>query len=72
MQEPYSDSLADRDSEDFEALSERFQGAIEYLYEAVPGDQTANVQTFQYGLESKSRRVFTAHLLTVFRLQENE
>ena len=46
IQEPYSNALADRDSDDFQALSTRFQDAIEYLYVGVAGDQTANVQTF--------------------------
>ena len=48
IQEPYSSSLADRESDDFQALSDRFQSAVESLYDGVPGDQTATIQTFQY------------------------
>ena len=48
IQEPYSSSLAIRDSDDFETLSERFSSAIETLYKSMAGHQTANVLKFEY------------------------
>lgn len=47
IQEPFSAELGDRQSEEFEFLSERFISAIEDVYRAVDGTQTATVQTFE-------------------------
>ena len=47
IQEPYSDALADRLTDDFDILSERFISAIEGVYQGVTGTQTATVQTFE-------------------------
>lgn len=48
IQEPYNDELGDRFSDDFTEMSERFNTAIEEIYQIVPGSQTATVQTFEY------------------------
>lgn len=48
IQEPFSPSLENRNSEDFENLSERFISAIERVYQLTSGTQTAIVQTFEY------------------------
>lgn len=47
IQEPYSDSLADRNSDDFDTLSEKFSSAVENVYSSLPGFVTATVQTFE-------------------------
>ncbi|KAI9555097.1 hypothetical protein GHT06_017612 [Daphnia sinensis] len=47
IQEPYNEELGDRFSDDFGDMSERFNTAIEQIYQNVPGTQTATVQTFE-------------------------
>ena len=47
VQEPFSDSLTDRNSEDFEALSTRLVEDVEDLYKEIPGDQTASILEFK-------------------------
>ena len=47
IQEPFSTSLENRQSEDFDNLSDRFTTAIEEIYQYTAGTQTATVQTFE-------------------------
>lgn len=47
IQEPYNEELSNRFSDDFGDMSERFNTAIEQIYQTVPGAQTATVQTFE-------------------------
>jgi hypothetical protein len=47
IQEPYNQELGDRNSDDFGDMADRFNLAVDSLYQAVPGTQTTNVQTFE-------------------------
>lgn len=47
VQEPFTNTLGDRNSEDFEALTNRLANDIEQLYMPLPGQQTVTVLNYE-------------------------